>query len=116
MCVRSSKRLSTPQHKTKSLTGLGARTVVLQSGATVRSVGYFVRTMEMHKESTLSFSAEVPYSGLRKAADEAKRRVLDSDPAIMLQADACFRNRNQVPTKYRCWINERGEFHEQTLV
>lgn len=77
---------------------------------------YFVRTMEKHKESTQSFSAEIPCSGLRKAADEAKRRVMESDPAIMLQADACFRNRNQVRTKYRCWINERGEFHERTLV
>jgi hypothetical protein len=53
---------------------------------------------------------------LSKAADEAKRKVLESDPAIMLQADACFRNRNQVWTKYRCWINDRGEFHERTLV
>ena len=109
-------KLSTSPHKTKSLAGLGARTVDLRPAATTCPVGYFVRTMEMHKDSTRSFSAEVPYSGLRKAADEAKRRVLDSDPALMLQADACFRNRNQVTTKYRCWINERGEFHEQTLV
>jgi len=71
--------------------------------------------MEKHKDSSRRFSAEVPYSALRTAADEAKQRVLDSDPTIMLQADACFRNRNQVTTKYRCWINERGEFHEKTL-
>lgn len=77
---------------------------------------YFVRTMERHKDGTRSFSSEIPCSGLRKATDEAKRKVLEAGPAIMLQADACFRNRNQVLTKYRCWINERGEFHEQTLV
>jgi hypothetical protein len=79
-------------------------------------VAYFVRTMEKHKESTRSFSAEIPCRGLREAEDEARRIVLGSDPAIMLLADACFRNRNQVQTKYRCWINDRGEFCEQTLV
>jgi hypothetical protein len=72
--------------------------------------------MEKHKESSKVFSPEVPSSGLVQATDEARRRVLVSDPAIMLQADACFRNRGEVRTKYRCWINERGEFHERTLV
>ena len=77
---------------------------------------YFVRMMERHKESTQTFLPEVLCSGLQNATDEAKRRVLGSDPAIMLQADACIRNRTQVRTKYRCWINERGEFHERTLI
>jgi len=77
---------------------------------------YFVRTIENHKKSARIFSPEIRCHGLSKAADEAKRKVLESDPAIMLQADACFRNRNQVWTKYRCWINDRGEFHERTLV
>lgn len=76
---------------------------------------FFVRTMERHKASTGAFSPEVPCSGLHKAVDEAKRIVLSSDPAIMLQADACFRNRG-IRTKYRCWLDERGGFHEQTLV
>jgi len=41
--------------------------------------------------------------------------VLESDKSIMLQADACSRNRNQVWTKYRCWIDERGAFNERAL-
>jgi len=77
---------------------------------------YFVRMMEKHSESTGAFLPEIPCSGLRNATDEAKRRVLDSDPAIMLQADACSRNCTTVRTKYRCWINQRGEFHESMLV
>ena len=83
---------------------------------TTVAMEYFVRTMERHKESTKSFSAELPCSGLEKAKDEAKRIVLESPPAVMLQADACFRNGEQVRTKYRCWINERGEFQERALV
>lgn len=82
----------------------------------LEAMEYFVRTMERHKESTKSFSAELPCSGLEKAKDEAKRIVLESPPAVMLQADACFRNGEQVRTKYRCWINERGEFQERALV
>jgi len=77
---------------------------------------YFVRTMEMHKESVRVYSIELPCFGLNDAKEEAKRMVLQSNPALMLQADACFRNRNQVRTKYRCWINERGEFQERALV
>jgi len=77
---------------------------------------YFVRTMEKHKDSMRVFSIELPCSGLNDAKEEAKRMVLQSNPALMLQADACFRNRNQVRTKYRCWINERGEFQERALV
>jgi hypothetical protein len=77
---------------------------------------YFVRTMETHKESTRTFSAELPCTGLAAAKDEAKRIVMKSPPSVMLQADACFRNRDGVRTKYRCWINERGEFQERALV
>jgi len=77
---------------------------------------YFVRTMEKHKESAKVFSAEVPCSGLEHAKQEAKRIVMKSSPALMLQADACFRNQALVRTKYRCWINERGEFQERALV
>lgn len=77
---------------------------------------YFVRAMEMHKESPKVFSAELPCSGLEKAKEQAKRMVLESPPSVMLQADACFRNGEWVRTKYRCWINERGEFQERALV
>jgi len=76
---------------------------------------YFVRTMEKHKLSARVFSDETQYSGLSKATEEAKRRVMESDPAIMLQADACLRSGTEVWTKYRCWINERGEFLERKL-
>ncbi|HML17258.1 MAG TPA: hypothetical protein VK419_09535 [Bryobacteraceae bacterium] len=77
---------------------------------------YFVRTMEKHKESARVFSPELPCSGLAEAQRQAKRLVLESPPNIMLQADACYRNHAQVRTKYRCWINERGEFQEHVLV
>jgi len=77
---------------------------------------YFVRTMEMHRERTKVFSPELPCSGQSDAKLEAKRMVMRSNPALMLQADACFRNQNSVRTKYRCWINERGEFQERALV
>ena len=77
---------------------------------------YFIRTMETHKESKRIFSPELPYSALEDAKREAKRIVLGANPALMLQADACFRNRNGVRTKYRCWINDLGEFRESVLV
>jgi hypothetical protein len=77
---------------------------------------YFVRTMERHKESAGTFGAELPCPGLAAAKEEAKRLVLQSPPARMLQADACCRNGHGVHTKYRCWINERGEFQERALV
>ena len=77
---------------------------------------YFVRSMEMHKESSRTFSPERLCYGLSAAKAEAKRIVLSADPALMLQADACARNRGQVRTKYRCWVNERGEFQESNLV
>jgi hypothetical protein len=35
--------------------------------------------------------------------------------AILLQADACSTNMNQVRTNYRCWIYERGAFNEIAL-
>jgi hypothetical protein len=77
---------------------------------------YFVRTMEKHRDSVRAFSPERPCTGLDQAKQEARRMVLESNPILMLQADACFRNNNQVRTKYCCWINERGEFHERALV
>jgi hypothetical protein len=77
---------------------------------------YFVRTMERHRDSDRTFSPEVPCPGLAAAKDAAKKLVLASPPAVMLQADACFRNRGEVRTKYRCWMNERGEFQESALV
>lgn len=76
---------------------------------------YFVRAMEKHKASRNIFSSEKHCFGLAMAREEAKRMVLASDPAIMLQADACMRLRTAVWTKYRCWINDRGEFLERTL-
>ena len=83
-------------------------------------VEYFVRTMEKHKESRNVFSSEIATCGLTQATHAAKRMVLESDPAIMLQADACYRNRGVVRggvrTIYRCWINKRGEFHEFVLI
>jgi len=86
-------------------------------------VQYFVRTMDVRKESRQSSSVrlvkrlypELVCSALGQAIDEAKRRVLESDRTLMLQADACSRNRNQVRTKYRCWIDERGAFNERAL-
>jgi hypothetical protein len=86
-------------------------------------VQYFVRTMDVRKESRHSGSVplikrlypELACSNLGHAIDQAKRKVLESDRTIMLQADACSRNNNQVWTKYRCWIDERGAFNELTL-
>jgi len=80
------------------------------------AIQYFVRSMERHRDSSKVFSAELPCPGLAAAREEAKRIVLASHPASMLQADACFRNKDGVQTKYRCWINERGEFQERALV
>ena len=85
---------------------------------------YFVRIMDVRKESRQSASLplvkqmypELACSALGEAIDQAKRKVLESDRAIMLRADACSRNRNQVWTKYRCWIDERGAFNELALV
>jgi hypothetical protein len=77
---------------------------------------YFVRTMEKHRESTKTFSAELLCSGLAAAKEEAMRIVRESQPALMLQADACFRNTAGVRTKYSCWINQRGEFQERSFV
>ncbi len=84
---------------------------------------YFVRTMDVRKENRHGAAGpilkqsypELACSSLSQAIDEAKRKVLESDKVTMLQADACFRNRNQVRTKYRCWIDERGGFNELSL-
>lgn len=77
---------------------------------------YFVRTMEMHKDSTRAYGPELRCSGLPAAREAAKRRVLEAPRELMLRADVCFRNRIGVRTKYRCWINERGEFQERELI
>jgi hypothetical protein len=85
---------------------------------------YFVRTMDARKESRRKGSVplvkllypELACSALGQAIAQAKRRVLASDRTLMLQADACSRNRDQVRTKYRCWIDQRGEFNELALV
>ena len=84
---------------------------------------YFVRTTDVRKENRLSGSGplvkqlypEQVCSNLDQAIDQAKRSVLESDKSIMLRADACSRNMNQVRTKYRCWIDERGGFNELAL-
>jgi hypothetical protein len=85
-------------------------------------VQYFVRTMDARKESRRSavpivkrLYPELACLTLGQAIEQAKRSVLESDRTIMLQADACSRNRNQVRTKYRCWIDERGAFNEIAL-
>lgn len=77
---------------------------------------YFVRTMEKHKLSKQVFSPETPCPGLMAAKAEARRLVRAAPPEVQLQADACARNRGFVQTKYRCWVNERGEFQESVLV
>jgi hypothetical protein len=77
---------------------------------------YFVRAMEKHRESDHSFGPELLCPGLSIAKAEAKRIVLSADPALRLQADACMRNRGLVRTKYRCWINEHGDFQEKSLI
>lgn len=84
---------------------------------------YFVRANDVRKESRHSGSAplvkrlypELACFTLGQAIEEAKRTVLESDKTIMLRADACSRNNNQVQTKYRCWIDERGVFNELAL-
>jgi hypothetical protein len=86
-------------------------------------VQYFVRTMDVRKQSRHGASVpllkqlypELVCSSLAQAIGEAKRKVLESGTVTMLQADACSRNGNQVRTKYRCWIDERGGFNELSL-
>ena len=93
------------------------------AGSRGPQVQYFVRTMDVRKENRHGGPAplvkrlypELACSSLDQAIDQAKRSVLESDKAIMLQADACSRNLNQVRTKYRCWIDERGTFNELAL-
>jgi hypothetical protein len=86
-------------------------------------VQYFVRTNDVRNESRRGGSVplvkrlypELTCFTLGQAIEEAKRSVLESDKTIMLRADACSRNNNQVRTKYRCWIDERGGFNELAL-
>jgi len=77
---------------------------------------YFVRAWETHKDSKQVFGPELLCPELTRAKAEAKQLVLTADPALRLQADACCRNRGIVITKYRCWINEKGDFQERALV
>ena len=84
---------------------------------------YFVRTNDERKENRHKGSVplvkrlypELACFTLGHAIEEAKRSVLESDKTIMLRSDACSRNNNQVQTKYRCWIDERGAFNEIAL-
>jgi hypothetical protein len=85
-------------------------------------VQYFFRTVDVRKAGRNGSAPlvkrlypDVPCYALGQAIDQAKRMVLESDKALMLQSDACFRNRNEVQIKYRCWIDERGVFNERTL-
>ena len=83
---------------------------------------YFVRTVDVRKQGRSGSAPlvkvlypDVPCAALGEAIDHAKRRVLESDKTLMLQADACSRNNNSVQTKYHCWIDERGAFNERLL-
>ncbi len=84
---------------------------------------YFAQAVDVRKENRRSggepmvrqLYPELACSSLDQAIEEAKRAVMEADKAIMLQADACSRIRNQVRTKYRCWIDERGAFNERIL-
>ena len=84
---------------------------------------YFVCTTDVRKESRRTgpvplvkrLYPELACFTLGQAIEQAKRSVLASDETILLQADACSRNMNQVRTKYRCWIDERGAFNEIAL-
>ena len=89
---------------------------VRESQRQERGLQYFVRAMEKHYGSDRTFGPDSACSDLQTAKAEAKRMVLASDPAIRLQADACTRNGLQVRTKYRCWLNERGDFQDSVLV
>jgi molybdopterin/thiamine biosynthesis adenylyltransferase len=85
------------------------------------SVQYFFRTSDVRKERRAlapivkRLYPDVACAALGQAIDQAKQTVLASDRTLMLQSDACARNRNGVQTKYRCWIDERGGFNEITL-
>ena len=83
---------------------------------------YFVRTMDVRKQGRSGsvplvklLYPDVACAALGQAIDQAKRNVLESNKTVMLRADACSRNMNQVRTKYRCWIDERGAFNELAL-
>jgi len=52
---------------------------------------YFVRTIEKHKQGKRAFSRELLCSSLGHATQAARQQVRNSNPSIMLQADACYR-------------------------
>lgn len=95
--------------------GAAVSAVVASHAGNHTYMQYFVRAMEKHEESSKTFGPETPCSGLDAAKAEAKRMVSSSDPSLRLLADVCARNGGTVRTKYRCWINERGEFQESIL-
>ncbi len=76
---------------------------------------YFVRVREKHDDGVKRVYPELICSGLNNAVDEAKKMVLESDRARMLEADACFRKGAEVRTKYRCWIDNQGTLQERAL-
>jgi hypothetical protein len=85
-------------------------------------VQYFFRTSDVRKEIRRGAGPlvrqqypDVACAALNQAIERAKQTVLESDKTMMLQSDACFRTRNGVQTKYRCWIDERGVFNERML-
>jgi hypothetical protein len=85
-------------------------------------VQYFVRTVDIRKENRRSSAPlvkalypELACFTLGQAIEQAKRSVLASGGTVMLRSDACFRKNNQVRTKYRCWVDERGAFNELAL-
>ena len=61
-------------------------------------------------------AAEFDYAGTQACLACREEGIICWGGAVRLQADACMRNRDHVRTKYRCWINERGEFQESALV
>ena len=76
---------------------------------------YFIRTMEKHKDSEGIFGSEIFCDALPSAKARARHLVMEADPTLMLQADACSRNHMGIRTRYRCWMDERGNFHERSL-
>ncbi len=84
---------------------------------------YFIRTTDVRKENRRSGSVplgkrlypELACAALGQAIDQSQVDGAGIRQNPDLQADACSRNRNQVRTKYRCWIDERGVFNELTL-
>ena len=71
---------------------VAALTAFLKYASKLLQMQYFMRTIEKHKEGKKAFSTELLFSSLGHAMQAARQMVRDSNPAVMLQADACFRN------------------------